>query len=311
MIEPSDAPFEWGRWVETYPLPQLEEFHFAVIDAPLEDVRDLLCGQFLAAQRHDTMERDGYLRQYVMLTGQDAAIDKEFGDTPSPRSAPEASEPYLYPGMSMSPVWRGYTVFGSTRIARVRSAPNLTYIEERDRLVMFTDLGELSRCFATPAMVFQSVIASPDLENGGSPQDAKWVGWDEDFLQSIHVHNPDKRYRFMAAHRSDANWPPKDKPRWRYNIEQHGDLAVFEDVEDYKPRLIKKRFSREVMRRQLERLGIDPIATLGRRELDDPVLFAEGLKGDPVANYPETLMKLKSVRVEANARFGEFDISNI
>ena len=233
------------------------------------------------------MKVDGYLRSFRMLTGAKAQIEIPFGYPLSPKSSEGASAPYLLPGRSISPVWKNHSLHGITRIARVRSAPQLTFIEDFDSDIFdFHTLRILALYCTSPVVLFRSVIAAPLFIRDTKPPQSVVEAWVPEFFQETHVAYEDGRTRYLSVHRDNVPASEKKKRSWNYHLEEKGDMAWFECPQDYSPRLLRDRFSRSTICRQLSRMGIDPERTIDGRELDDPVLFTEGNDGTSVAEFP-------------------------
>ncbi|WP_208353048.1 hypothetical protein [Pseudaestuariivita rosea] len=291
------------EWRSSQPLPGLNSFGFAIVEAPLNDVLSFLIGSFLSAEQ--PFDSADYVpRKFGMLYGDDARINEPFGWTRFPDETFDQLNAEL-PFLSIAPQkpWQVFSHYGELRVAKIRSAPHLTFIEGPEGNAGLLEAEALACHTNQPVIQFESTIASPSLKTiDGQQFFERWV---TEFSQSIFVYRPDGTKRYLSISREDANWPPKDKPKWRYSVEEYGELAPFEDPEDYMARLKKDRLSREVICRQLERLGIDPEATLVRRELDEPILFVGGEQtADPVSNYSEYVDVFYEAELKAESIFG-------
>lgn len=72
----------------------------------------------------------------------------------------------------------------------------------------------------------------------------------------------------------------KTEDKWKFD--QEGEPLAFEDVRNYRKRMIKDRLNRELIFDYMQKLGLDPESIFLHRELEDPILFSSDLPGDRV-----------------------------
>ena len=248
-------------------LPDVPRIHCYLVEAELEDVLGYCRGEATASRLSD--EADPVESPYYKfseiheLTGEAAGIDRPF--------APETSYLAQFPRFaSLS----SYPLRGWRRVSQVRSNPRFVLWEGHFDSVRPMLETELQVWTGGACYLFFSQIAP-------------YPG-DQELLDCLHINFPAGAHGLIACDAERMRkvvYSPTESGRKRFW--QKGPTWGFEDTEAYETLPPRHRLTRNRLCTYLERLGVDPEATFGRRELDNPVLFTTDHEGVSASRFPD------------------------
>lgn len=192
--------------------------------------------------------------------------------------------------LSRLPEW--YPLRGRTRLSRLRCNPRWIMIEQYCNSIEPVMEHSLQQWTHGATYRFISQIGRDPTEDmglhygidnatGPGPGPTPQLSQDRYFIHHLmtYVAPGAEVYdttRYVQVYRDD-----------RMKFTQSGKLLPFEKPETYQVSPPRNRLTRDIICSYLDAIGIDPEATFGRRELDDPILFTSDHPGIPCLSYTE------------------------
>ncbi|MHA3916458.1 hypothetical protein [Halovulum sp. GXIMD14793] len=233
------------------PLPDIPVISVIFVRTTFDEVASYYRGELLSAQESDPE------REFYELRDEAAKIELGFG--------PDTDLCHIDKRMA-----EAYSLRGSVRVSIVRSNPSLVMVEQRANVVLPFEDQRLHQWTGCGVFQFWSTIGEDPLKKLAP--------------KLFHLGPiPENGFSYIDKNTGRHVCAYQDNTKAVYN--SSGEPLDFERPSNYKKRRKLDRVNRELIFEYMSAIGVDPVATFLRRELDSPILFSSDHGGTPVTRY--------------------------